>query len=150
MESKRIEWIDIAKGIAIFLMVCGHTSIPHVVSKWIWSFHMPLFFIVSGMLFFPERNPSFTGFLKKRCRTLILPWVVFNIVVVCYSPQESLHLLSEGYNLGALWFLPVLFLTELIGYGIAKMQFGGGQMDSYHCACVHWLCLGTDGGTPTF
>lgn len=86
---------------------------------------MPLFFLVSGMLFFPERYPSFGGFLKKRCRTLLLPWVVFSVVSVCYAPAESLTALSEGHNLGALWFLPVLFLTELIGYGIAKMQFGG-------------------------
>lgn len=124
----RIDWIDLAKGMAIFLMVCGHTSIPGNVSNWIWSFHMPLFFLVSGMLFFPERYPSFGGFLKKRCRTLLLPWVVFSVVSVCYAPAESLTALSEGHNLGALWFLPVLFVTEMIGYGIAKMQIGGGKL----------------------
>lgn len=40
MNNIRIEWIDIAKGMAIFLMVCGHTSIPENLSNWIWSFHM--------------------------------------------------------------------------------------------------------------
>ena len=126
--SGRIEWLDLAKGMAIFLMVCGHTSIPGNVSNWIWSFHMPLFFLVSGMLFFPERYPSFGGFLKKRCRTLLLPWLVFSLVSVCYAPAESLTALSEGRNLGALWFLPVLFVTELLGYGIAKIQVGGGRI----------------------
>ena len=37
---KRLDWVDIAKGIAIILMVAGHTSIPELLSKWIWSFHM--------------------------------------------------------------------------------------------------------------
>lgn len=122
---KRIEWIDLAKGMAIFLMVCGHTSIPSSLSNWIWSFHMPLFFIVSGMLFSPYNYPSFADFLKKRCRTLLLPWLVFTVVTVCYSPTESLHLLAGCHNLFALWFLPVLFLTELMGFYIVKIRFRG-------------------------
>ena len=40
---QRIKWIDLTKGVAIFLMVCGHTGIPSLISNWIWSFHMPLF-----------------------------------------------------------------------------------------------------------
>lgn len=53
---QRIKWIDLTKGVAIFLMVCGHTGIPSLISNWIWSFHMPLFFIISGMLFFAQLN----------------------------------------------------------------------------------------------
>lgn len=128
MQAKRIEWIDLAKGMAIFLMVCGHTSIPANLSNWIWSFHMPLFFIVSGMLFYPNRYPSFSSFVTKRCRTLLLPWIVFTIVTVCYSPAESLRLLSGCHNLFALWFLPVIFLTELIGFYIMKIRFWGGKL----------------------
>ena len=135
MQAKRIEWIDLAKGMAIFLMVCGHTSIPANLSNWIWSFHMPLFFIVSGMLFYPNRYPSFSSFVTKRCRTLLLPWIVFTIVTVCYSPAESLRLLSGCHNLFALWFLPVIFLTELIGFYIMKIRFWGGQVDFCGITC---------------
>lgn len=46
--SKRIEWIDVAKGICIVLMVVGHTRLPSIISNWIWSFHMPFFFFISG------------------------------------------------------------------------------------------------------
>lgn len=49
MHSQRIEWIDVAKGIAILLMVAGHTTIPKSISNFIWAFHMPLFFIASGL-----------------------------------------------------------------------------------------------------
>lgn len=51
---KRIEYIDLAKAIAILLMVLGHCAslndIPLIRSV-IYSFHMPLFFIISGYFF---------------------------------------------------------------------------------------------------
>lgn len=73
MNNIRIDWIDLTKGIAIFLMVCGHTSIPLPISNWIWSFHMPLFFIISGILFNATKYPNFNLFIKKRGETLIIP-----------------------------------------------------------------------------
>lgn len=51
----RIDWIDIAKGIGIFLMVMGHTSIPKLGGHWIYSFHMPLFFFFEW-IFIPVRE----------------------------------------------------------------------------------------------
>lgn len=61
---------DIAKGIAIFLMVIGHTSIPKIANTWIYSFHMPLFFFVSGVFFNLKNIQSgvFSSLLKvKHC-----------------------------------------------------------------------------------
>ena len=66
MNNIRIDWIDLTKGIAIFLMVCGHTSIPLSISNWIWSFHMPLFFIISGILFNATKYPNFNLFIKEK------------------------------------------------------------------------------------
>lgn len=128
MNNIRIEWIDVAKGMAIFLMVCGHTSIPENLSNWIWSFHMPLFFIVSGMLFYPERYNSFVAFEQKRCRTLLLPWLVFTLVAVFFYPEDSINTLLSGQNLFALWFLPVLFMVETLGYYIVKLKLWGGKL----------------------
>ena len=67
--EKRIEWIDIAKSLGIFLVVIGHTGInvfmPSV-AKWIYSFHMPLFYFISGMMFNGDKYSSnFCLFLKK-------------------------------------------------------------------------------------
>ena len=50
MSKKRIEWVDISKGIAIILMIIGHSGIPHFLNNWIYSFHMPFFFFISGVL----------------------------------------------------------------------------------------------------
>lgn len=50
MGSRHYDWADIAKGIAIILMVLGHSSLPAVIQNWIYSFHMPFFFFISGVL----------------------------------------------------------------------------------------------------
>ena len=47
---KRLDWVDIAKGIAIVLMILGHSSLPNMIQNWIYSFHMPFFFFISGVL----------------------------------------------------------------------------------------------------
>lgn len=49
-EKTRIAWIDIVRGIGIFLVIMGHTYRSNQVLNWIVSFHMPLFFILSGWL----------------------------------------------------------------------------------------------------
>lgn len=114
---KRLDWIDIAKSLAIILMVAGHTSIPELLSKWIWSFHMPLFFIVSGMLYNEQKYTDFTSIWIARTYSILLPYMFFSIVVcagyqgtVYYNPIELLR----GWDGYALWFMPVLFFSELI------------------------------------
>lgn len=49
--AKRIEYLDYAKGIGIILVVLGHILIKGNIKIYIYSFHMPLFFIISGYLF---------------------------------------------------------------------------------------------------
>ncbi|MBF1069294.1 MAG: acyltransferase family protein, partial [Prevotellaceae bacterium] len=57
-QTKRIEALDIAKGIGIILVIIGHMSSSYL-RDWIYSFHMPLFFIISGICFKTEKYPSF-------------------------------------------------------------------------------------------
>ena len=48
MDGKtRIGWVDTAKGIGLLLVIIGHLPIP-LVPVWIYTFHMPLFFFLSG------------------------------------------------------------------------------------------------------
>lgn len=49
MSQNRNRWLDIAKGIAIILMVAGHTPIPSVMSHFIYAFHMPLVLYLFGI-----------------------------------------------------------------------------------------------------
>lgn len=119
----RIEWIDIAKGIAIFLMVMGHTTIPEFGTKFIWSFHMPLFFIVSGYLYNEEKNRDYFLFFLKISRNLLVPYLFFSVInyigfkFVCTPGCINVDI-DKIYQTGwlgiALWFVQVLFITELL------------------------------------
>lgn len=124
-RSKRIEYIDIAKGLGIILVVIGHclkgNTFP---ATWIWSFHMPLFFILSGLCFAENKYPTFQSFLTKRIKTLLLPCIYFSILIaLLYVPIKGLStfysLFTDGLP-GALWFILVLFFCELIYYLINK------------------------------
>lgn len=48
IRAKRIDWIDISKGLTILLVIIGHSDIRSVLRGAIFSFHMPLFFILSS------------------------------------------------------------------------------------------------------
>ena len=90
MADKRLSWADIAKGIGIILVVFAHTLVPKmrdasIIVKFIWifiyNFHMPLFFFISGWLF--ERNLSRYNdkakFIGGKARLLMLPYLVFSL-----------------------------------------------------------------------
>lgn len=48
-QSKRILWIDYCKVIGICLVLIGHTYPNNPITDWLYSFHMPLFFFISGL-----------------------------------------------------------------------------------------------------
>lgn len=128
VSTKRIEYIDIAKGIGIILVVMGHTIGTEVlVGSWIFSFHMPLFFFLSGLCFNDERHPLFLPFLKKRIQTLFLPLVYFSVICLVVSvltgaSNYSIEKIQNGEFTGALWFLYVLFLSELFYWIINRLS----------------------------
>ena len=118
----RILYIDISKSLAIILMVIGHTSIPIGLSNWIWSFHMPFFFIVSGMMTNWHREKA--DFEKTKTRSLLFPFFyysIFNLVIfyIIDKLREAdfqyyvLDVLKHGWGGVALWFIPVLWIALL-------------------------------------
>lgn len=147
MSKKRIAYIDIAKGIAIWLMIVGHMEISELTRIYIYSFHMPLFFMMSGMFFKKER--SFMESLKTSTRTLLMPYFIFSFInlSICWiSPYLHPELYYEMHGkdvliaaikgmfigsdqitptsfmpLGALWFLISLFTIQVISSALSKM-----------------------------
>lgn len=51
MDTGRLAFIDVAKSICIFLMIVGHWTKDHLLLTYIYSFHMPALFIISGYLY---------------------------------------------------------------------------------------------------
>lgn len=145
----RLHWIDTLKGIGIMLVVLGHHSLPTALDTYIFSFHMPLFFFISGFIFdFGKYSKSGANFVKGKFRSLIIPYFFFALLTclfyclldAAYQPivtniefcgaNALYRIYSILYALGPLisynpplWFLPCLFVTELLFYGFAKKYY---------------------------
>jgi len=124
-QTKRIEALDIAKGIGIILVIIGHmvSSYPFM---WIYSFHMPLFFIISGICFKEEKYPSFLQFIKKRIQTIAIPAVALYFIILTLQTIVGVSGLNlqeqwEGVHPGSLWFLVTLFLIELLYFPLCRI-----------------------------
>lgn len=135
----RIEWLDSLKGFAIFLVVVGHVVLGYLRAgtfsehQWslqlthdlIYSFHMPLFFLISGFLYKLTWSKKNTGLLiniVNKFLNLIPMYLLFSVVFWVFKYYGSLYgniQMSDHYNfidlfniyitpLAYLWFLYVL------------------------------------------
>lgn len=133
--------IDIAKGIGILLVVLGHC--PYVwnpVKQWLYSFHMPLFFMISGLLWdkasHEKRGFLNASFVVKKLQRLMIPcyiWALLYYAVNCikarsFSFLKVAYLLygsqagfSKAGSLSSLWFFPCMFLTVCAFEGIQRL-----------------------------
>lgn len=123
--KQRIEYFDVLKGIAIFLVVMGHVITygvfridSSVVFRIIGSVHMPLFFFISGYFTVRQKESRFVSpNLWKRFLQLMLPMLVFTTLWIFYYPHSGLqkHLtctfvgLWTNLHKNGYWFLWVLF-----------------------------------------
>lgn len=132
MQNHRKLWLDVAKGITIILMVIGHTAIPYIASDFIYCFHMPLFFIASGFVSnYLKHNPL--EYIKHKAHTIMLPFVIYSIIVSLVlhliGQMDFTHLILNGWEGYALWFIPVLYLASILAMlislsGSAYLRYG--------------------------
>lgn len=110
---------DIARGLGIILVVYGHSGIEwgHYI---IYMFHMPLFFFISGCLYYPKRVG--VG-LKKKIIALGKPYIFFYIfaIVVDLLINGICDLYSR--SAGPLWFLVCLFNVYFLYLLLSKVIF---------------------------
>ncbi len=115
--------IDVAKGIGIILVVIGHTNLPLVAMNLIYAFHVPLFFVLSGMVF--NMNKNLTELFINKFKTLLVPYYFFGIFVTLAlylqpAPFDFFRVIDfaifgTGYN-SALWFIAHLFVLSIYAY----------------------------------
>lgn len=124
--SRRIDWIDLAKGFCILLVVVNHAAIVTRSSSSLElqaaAFKMPLYFILSGLFF--KQYENFTGFLKRKTNKLVIPFLFFFVVtsmLPCAVLKHQfvvtmvLHDRYIPYN-NAIWFLLCLFEVNIMFY----------------------------------
>lgn len=135
--KQRYQSIDVLKGIGIFLVLVAH-SLGGAISHFAYTFHMPLFFIVTGLFMKPYLADF--GTLRKDFGRLVGPAVFTSIIVVAVCSlgyalpyvylQNPMELLWGGDSrgwwdvnmLGNLWFLFALFFSKMSFYCIAKVS----------------------------
>ena len=126
--QKRLDYLDIAKGIGILLVIIGHCQIGNCqismlgnIHSYLYSFHMPLFFFISGVCF--SNKATFDSLVKKRFKQLILPTIWFSFITILVV--DGLGLQVEWWDWSvhlpfSLWFLPVLFFAQLLSFCIIR------------------------------
>lgn len=139
IDNTRIEAIDIAKGLGLITVVFGHLfTYGGKISTIIFSFHMPLFFFLSGYFFNPNKETNFEKYAIKKFKSLILPYIVFCFIGFLFSVAipswrvglswhtlvEVFYLTSpESLHIGQIWFLVCLFWVEILAFIIYKYIF---------------------------
>ena len=135
----RVEYVDVAKGIGIVLVVLGHNQIKATLpalTSFIYTFHMPMFFLLSGMFFRP--TVRFFDLLRRRFHTILQPYLVIIILMYAaaflFSELDLSIILSRmakaayasGYWLdwAQLWFLPALFAVNIFAWLFFKLIYG--------------------------
>ena len=72
--------IDVLKGIGIILVVIGHSCCPQLLNDFIFSFHMPLFFIASGYFFEMKNLENKKDYLKRKIRGIYFPYLKWSVI----------------------------------------------------------------------
>lgn len=131
--NERLDHIDKAKGILIILAVIGHIWQAGYVHNLIYSFHMPAFFVISGMLMQHTKayERKYTKFLLGRIYAFGIPFVFIEILGVLTDILRHgvtlnikgyiFNTLTLHYNDGNLWFLVDLFLIEAVFVAAKKL-----------------------------
>lgn len=144
-EIDRVKWVDAAKGLGIILVVLGHvlrgvvasdliapTPAVQFVDAWIYAFHMPLFFFVSGLFLSRSTAKPAGEFAWNKLATIAYPYFVWSLVTlliksplgqVVNQPRTLSEIPSIFYHpIEQFWFLYVLFLLT-IAFGFL-LKFG--------------------------
>lgn len=139
-KQNRFDYIDLAKAVGMLTIMWGHIAIGKSVT-FVYAFHIPLFFFLSGMVFIKDKYRDFGSFVTRRVKTLIIPYIIYSFVTwaiwAAFSYATHAHVESywmpllqtfiaqgsEGYLVHnvPLWFVTCLFVIELAYYWIAKL-----------------------------
>ncbi len=142
-NGKRKLWLDAAKGIGIVLVVFGHSadglfSAGQLARSGaigtafflIYTFHMPLFFFLSGLTIPKSLGRGSTPFLKDKLATIAYPYLIWSLIQGTIQLQVASHL-NHGMTIwslvaipwspiGHFWFLYALMVCHLVSALLAR------------------------------
>jgi fucose 4-O-acetylase-like acetyltransferase len=144
-EAKaRLAWLDTLKSLGIIFVIYGHApGLTKGVEVYLFSFHMPLFFFISGIFFPSATDRSLGSFAAERAVRRLVPYLFFGLLTYAvwffvtrhFGRNVAMHVnpavpffgLFYGSSWGnllianvPLWFLPCLFVTEVLFAAIVR------------------------------
>ena len=133
---KRNTSLDIARGVAICLMVVGHCySGDNPLLTTIYAFHMPFFFLVSGVLYSEKWGKGVTLNIIHTGMKLLIPYFVFEILfkiflLILQRPANLFQQLADTFvntilpfvGITVMWFLPCQLIVVLLSAFIIKLS----------------------------
>lgn len=135
MKNNRDKSLDIAKAICIILMVIGHSDCPKYLHDFIYMFHMPCFFFISGWLLNDKYVKDVKTGLIQKAKGSYYPFVKWTLIFLLFhNVFASMHIYENSYSwqtfierivrafmmtgseslLGGFWFLISLFWASII------------------------------------
>lgn len=132
----RIQSIDLSKGIGMLLVILGHCAFfGGQIHNLIFAFHMPLFFILSGMVFKPRKGEKNIAF--RKAKVLLVPYLVFcgigivaSILIPAWRHELSMKGIiydiylgnPENIHVSSIWFLVCMYWVVMIAHYIFKIE----------------------------
>ena len=132
-KSNRIEWLDIAKGYVMLLVMLGHMSVDFIkLPWWVGVCTVPIFFFFSGYVF--SDKYGFKEFVTRKFKALVIPYLILgfpvylvNVLTICLKEGYSTYTLVHEFcrflyerKYMTFWYMNALFLTYLAFYIIYK------------------------------
>lgn len=140
MNKKRVQWIDIAKFWGMLFIYLGHFGVGYSY-LWVFSFHVPLFFFLSGCLEKQNNNNiKLVEEIYHRFVNIVVPFFFFGILTggayAIYARKIELlwlqivcllkgNIRNNGFLTGQLWFLSCLFVVEVMFCFIRRVKSRG-------------------------
>jgi fucose 4-O-acetylase-like acetyltransferase len=142
-DSPHFVWVDVAKGFGIILVVFEHvvrglisanlmawTPVTRFVDSWIYAFHMPLFFFLSGLFLFRSKQKPWPDFVSDKLRTLAYPYFVWSGITLGLKTLLG-PAVNHPYGISDFprvfydpidqyWFLYALFTLLVVGSVLFK------------------------------
>ncbi len=147
-KKVRDEYIDVARGAVILLMLVGHSGAPKILTQFIYGFHMPFFFILSGYLYNHGKWEArgLKELVRTKFKAYMIPYfilcginIILEFITSIFSNGFRFEFIKEGFTdiiwdlysystrarMGTstpLWFLPCIFLSTIFVYLIFKIK----------------------------
>ena len=121
-QTDRIAWIDIAKGYGILFVIFAHLDVG-ILGTWIYTFHMPLFFLLSGYVF--GLKYDFRTFVNKKIHSIVIPYITLGIPMIIFKILSYYHAST----------LDISTIKELIVDFCLQRRF----WTLWYIACLFWL-----------